>query len=190
MQTLIGFFETMDAADGGVKHLFAQGVAREDISLLSNMREGTNVADEPVKDDQEPVEQPRRRGVLVMVVVNDESRIEKVRSMLLETGAEELQSHDVEWRRGGWEPFDPYTESPDTPWRQSSKAGTVAGGVVGAAAGAALGSVGGPLGAVAGGVAGAAAGAALGAGGDTAGQELKKAQQRGKADDEQTQTEQ
>jgi hypothetical protein len=189
MQTLIGFFETMDAADAGVKHLFAQGIAREDISLLSNMREGTNVADEPIKADQEPVEQPRRRGVLVMIVVNDESRIEKVRSLLLEAGAEELQSDDVEWRRGGWEPFDPYTERPDTPWRQSSKAGTVAGGVVGAAAGAALGSVGGPLGAVAGGVAGAAAGAALGAGGDTAGQELKKAQ-RSKTDDEQKQSEQ
>jgi hypothetical protein len=186
MQTLIGFFETMDAADAGVKRMFAQGVSREDISLLSNLREGTNVADEPVKADQEPVEQPRRRGVLVMVVVNDESRTDTIRSMLLDAGAEELQSNDVEWRRGGWEPFDPFTERYDTAWRQSSKAGTVAGGVAGAAAGAAIGSVGGPLGAVAGGVAGAAAGAAIGAGGDTAGQELKKSQ-RNKSDDEQPQ---
>jgi hypothetical protein len=186
MQTLIGFFETMDAADAGVRHMFEQGVAREDVSLLSNVRESTNVADEPVKDDQEPVKQPRRSGVLVMVVVNDESRTEKVRQMLLDKGAEELESNDVEWRRGGWEPIDPYTERPDTPWRQSSKAGTIAGGVAGAAAGAALGAAGGPLGAVAGGVAGAAAGAALGAGGDTAGHELKKAQ-RSKSDDEQEQ---
>jgi hypothetical protein len=186
MQTLIGFFETMDAADASVKHLFAQGVAREDISLLSNMREGTNVADEPVKAEQEPVEKPRRRGVLVMVVVNDESRTDEVRSMLTSTGAEELQSDDVEWRRGGWEPFDPYSERSDTPWRQSSKIGTVAGGVAGAAAGAALGAAGGPLGAVAGGVAGAAAGAAIGAGGDTAAQELKKAQ-RERSDNDQEQ---
>src|SRR5947207_6988546 len=93
-------------------------------------------------------------------------------------GAVDIEQRSGDWRRSGWNRFDPnagpYTPTGDNAWERSSKVGTTAGAVAGAATGAAIGSAAGPVGTAVGGVAGAATGAGVGAGADVAGEKYEE----------------
>jgi hypothetical protein len=111
-----------------------------------------------------------RRGGVLVTAVTDDAIAGTAQSIMRRNGAADVRARGEEWRRSGWNSFDPNAEPYHDHYDESSKIGTATGTVAGAATGAAIGSAGGPVGTVIGGVAGAATGAGLGAAGDTAGE--------------------
>lgn len=115
-----------------------------------------------------------RQGSILVSVNSADHFTEKVRQIMRQTGAVNIEDRRRQGDTGGLTAAaSTVPTTPDTSaWDESSKVGTGVGAASGAATGAAIGAVGGPLGAAAGGLAGAAAGAAVGAAGDTAGETL------------------
>lgn len=113
-----------------------------------------------------------RRGSILVSVNSADHFIEKVRQIMRQTGAVNIEDRRRQWQSEGWTSFDPQAQPYDSEWEQSSKVGTGVGAASGAATGATIGMAGGPAGAVVGGLAGAATGAAVGAAGDTAGESM------------------
>ena len=145
------------AAGGVIGALVGAGIPEEDASFYA---EGV-----------------RRGGTLVMVKTSDDMA-QRAYDTMRNSGAVDIDQRSGDWRKAGWNRFDPnaepYTASGDNAWERSSKVGTAGGAVAGAATGAAIGSVGGPVGTAIGGVAGAVTGAGVGAGGDVAGEKYEE----------------
>jgi len=123
----------------------------------------------------------RRGGALVTVQAASDDDAERAADILDSYNVVDIDERSATYRSGGWSGFDENTDvtapsdSAESEWDRSSKAGTAVGGVAGAAAGAAIGSVAGPVGTVVGGVAGAMTGAGVGAAGDAAGEAASEA---------------
>lgn len=114
-----------------------------------------------------------RRGGALVTVSSDTVDAGTVQSVMQRNGAADVRARGEEWRRDGWNRFDPDSKPHHNHYDESSKVGTTGGAVAGAATGAAIGSAGGPVGTVIGGVAGAVTGAGVGAAGDTAGEKAE-----------------
>jgi hypothetical protein len=131
----------------------------------------------PEEDANFYAEGVRRGGTLLMVKAPDDMA-QRAYDLMRSNGAVDVDQRSGDWRRSGWNRFDPnagpYMATGDNAWERSSKVGTTAGAVAGAATGAAIGSAAGPVGTVAGGAAGAVAGAGVGAGADVAGEKYEE----------------
>jgi len=136
----------------------------------------------PEEDANFYAEGVRRGGTLLMVKASDDMA-QRAYDLMRSNGAVDIDQRSGDWRKSGWDRFDPnaepYTTTGDNAWERSSKVGTTAGAVAGAATGAAVGSAAGPIGTAVGGAAGAVAGGGIGAGADVAGEKYEEGKTMG-----------